>query len=154
MYSLYTNNITNIMMWHRTRHNTFWDTAIQHKHYLIFAPNIFDKLAFLGSKMMISMNLIIQTASKKKERELKRHIYKHSVATTVGLPDLYLKWQLKNDGEASASSELLPHLSMTHGSDCHVAYVHQNSSTGAPVYHGWTHGWGGRPLPISTDPQP
>lgn len=32
----------------------------------------------------------------------------------------------------SALSELLPHLSMTHGSDCHcyVAHVHLNSSIG------------------------
>lgn len=55
-----------------------------------------------------------------------------AVATTVGFPDLYLKWQLRNDGEASALSELLLYLSMTHGSDCHfyVARVHQNSGVG------------------------
>lgn len=43
-----------------------------------------------------------------------------------------MKWQLKNDGEASALSELLLHLSMTHGSDCHcyVARVHLNSGVG------------------------
>lgn len=52
---------------------------------------------------------------------------------TVRFPDLKLKWQLKNDGEASSLSKLLataPQHDTWYHCLCFVAYVHQNSSIG------------------------
>lgn len=140
MYCLYTNNITNTMGWYdiifqtiTPRHNTFCDTAVQHKYNLILAPNIWQMSISWGRIYCISsvneaQHLFIQTAWE--NINLNSTFTNTAVATTVGLPHLYLKWQLKNDGEASALSELLLHLSMTHGSDCHVAHVHQNGGIG------------------------
>lgn len=110
---------------------------------------------FLGTEYISSVvevqHLNIQTAWE--NRDLNSTFTNTAVAT---FPDSNLKWQLKNDGEAPALSELLLHPSMTHGSDCHcyVARVHQNSAIGTLYTMDGTYGWGGRQLPITTDSQP
>ena len=108
------------------------------------------------SSVVGAQHIIIQTAWERKHQS-KQHIYKNTASRHHRwIPlDLYLKWQLENDGDASSLSGLLMHLSVTHGSDCHryVARVRQNSSIGT-LYTMETYGWGGRRLPTATDPQP
>lgn len=71
------------------------------------------------SSVVGAQHVIIRTAWER-EQKSKQHIYKHSQSPQpLDPPDLYLKWQLENDGDASSLSGLLMHLSMTHGSDCH-----------------------------------
>lgn len=137
--------------------SSHWDTThfvtlstIQYKHNLILASN---KWQICISWDRINLLSHWSTTSYEKKHNfninLNSTFTNTAVATTVGFPDLNLTWQLRNDGEASALSGLLLHLSMTHGSDCHcyLARVHRH-----PVYNG-TYGWGGRQLPTTTDPQ-
>lgn len=114
---------------------------------LIPASTIWRPMLFPGhcisSVAGEGQHVIIQTAwgNVKIETSTVTHT---GVATTVGFPDLYLKWQLKIDGEASALSELSLHLSVTRGSDCHcyADHVHQKQQHRHPAHNG-TYGWGG-----------
>lgn len=113
----------NGLIWHdfQNHHETeyiLWHCLPINTSKIFFWGPIFGTLVFLGTEYVSPVTTSYHTNSMKKHH-LNSTFTNTAVTTTVGLPDLNLKWQLKNDGKASALSDLSLHLSMTHGSDCH-----------------------------------
>lgn len=137
IYTLYTNIKYNELMWYATRYILWHWRPFKHQNPIV-ASSLWQILISCDNIWFVSRwrTTLYNTKSVRKKQNC--NINPNStftntvVTTTVGFSDLNFKWQLKNDGKASALSELLPYLNMTHGSDWHryVARVHQNSSIG------------------------
>lgn len=135
-------------MQHNKTQYIFFHAAIQHKRNLILAADIWQIGISVGQKCITSVNEARHLFFFFHTENINSTCTNTAVATTAGLPALFemtaRKKERKNDGEASASSELFVTAPSAwhNGSDCHVAHVRHNSRHRHPVEMcGWTYAW-------------